>query len=337
MFVASSVRARAAERQETPEIVIVCRPEDIDEDQRRWLNDRAIEVADDFDLASIGGIEIRDARLSPASLVKLLLPVHFAGRYDKILYLDADLGIEHDVTPLFALDTGEFALAAYPTARVWAGWNARDRESAFDHFRDLGMTEPYRYMNTGVMLIDLAKWNGDDLTQKVLAYVHRNGEKCRLIDEDGLNAVLDGRQAELSPVWNLSAATRAHPELREKCAAAIVHFMGLAKPWKRFGDGRRLLELEGAYRAYRRFLAGTPWEGWLRQQWTRRDLRKNVRYHLRDVGARVRRLPTRSSPRQRRLYAEAVLRFWSESRFADVEQGIVVRSGGTLRIAPAAR
>jgi lipopolysaccharide biosynthesis glycosyltransferase len=149
-----------------------------------------------------------------------------------------------------------------------------------------------------------------------------------------LNAVLDGDVVEISPVWNMSAVLWSRREVRESVATAVIHHMGVAKPWKRFSEGRRLFELEEPYRAYQRFLDGTPWEGWLQTQWTRTDLRKNVRYHLRDVIARLRRLPTRSSPRQRRLLAAAVLRFLRDARFADVKQGIVVRNGSALHVRP---
>jgi hypothetical protein len=130
----------------------------------------------------------------------------------------------------------------------------------------------------------------------------------------------------------MSAVLWSRREVRESVAAAVMHQMGFAKPWKRFSEGRRLFELEEPYRAYQRFLDGTPWEGWLQTQWTRTDLRKNVRYHLRDVIARLRRLPTRSSPRQRRLLAAAVLRFLRD--FADVKQGIVVRNESALHVRP---
>jgi lipopolysaccharide biosynthesis glycosyltransferase len=130
----------------------------------------------------------------------------------------------------------------------------------------------------------------------------------------------------------MSAVLWSHREVRESVAAAVIHHMGAAKPWKRSSEGRRLFELEEPYRAYQRFLDGTPWEGWLQTQWTRTDLRKNVRYHLRDVIARLRRLPTRSSPCQRRLLAAAVLCFLREARFADVEQGIV--DGSALHVRP---
>jgi hypothetical protein len=50
--------------------------------------------------------------------------------------------------------------------------------------------------------------------------------------------------------------------------------------------------------------------------------------------ARLRRLPTRSSPRHRRLLDAAMLRFLREARFADVEQGIVVRKGSAPYVCP---
>jgi hypothetical protein len=130
----------------------------------------------------------------------------------------------------------------------------------------------------------------------------------------------------------MSAVSWSHREVPESVAAAVIRHMGVAKPWKRFSEGRRLFELEEPYRASQRFLDGIPWEGWLQTQWTRTDPRKNVRYHLRDVIARLRRLPSRSSPRQRSLLAAAVLRFLRDARFAAVEQGIV--DGSALHVRP---
>ena len=333
MFVANAVKTFAAGRPDAPEIVIVSLPGHVTDTQRAWFVSRGIAVAEDFDLAPLRGIEMLDPRLTPATLLKLLLPIHLAGRYDKILYLDADLGIEHDLTPLLALDTGEFALAACPAGRVWAGWVLADRQRSESQFRALGMTEPYRYINTGVLLIDVAKWNRSELTPRVLAFIRANPALCRLPDEDALNAVLDGRQAELSAVWNLGAEAWSHPEIRAVTTPGIVHYLGPAKPWKRFGDGRRLFEFESAYRAYQRFLAGTPWQGWLRAQWSGRDIRQNIRHDLRHLVRRVRGRPTPTSPRQRRLYTEAMLSHRREARFADVDQGIVIRNGAELRIA----
>ncbi|MCC6982016.1 MAG: hypothetical protein IT535_01985, partial [Bauldia sp.] len=301
MFVASAVKERAAGHE--PDVIIACPPGDATDAQRAWLEARRIVIADDIDLSPVAGIQMIDPRLTPATLVKLLLPGHFAGRYDKILYLDADLGIERDLTPLLALDTGPHAVAACGAGRVWAGWTLADRARSEAQFRSLGMSEPFRYFNAGVMLIDIAKWRRDDLATRAIAFVRANPAVCRLVDEDALNAVLDGSFTEISPLWNMSAGIWLHPEIRALSGVAIVHYAGLAKPWKRFGDGRLLFEYEEAWRDYRRFLAGTPWEGWLRAQWNARDVRRNIRHDLRNFVRRLRRRPTRSSPRQRRLYA----------------------------------
>lgn len=46
-------------------------------------------------------------RLTVATLVKLIPPDLFTGRYDKILYLDAEITIHADVSALFVLDLGD--------------------------------------------------------------------------------------------------------------------------------------------------------------------------------------------------------------------------------------
>src|SRR3546814_12428085 len=65
----------------------------------------------------------------------------------------------------------------------------RQRQADYAHFRALGMSEPFRYFNSGVMLIDIARWMADDLAERLLGFIERNAAVCTLPDEDALNAV----------------------------------------------------------------------------------------------------------------------------------------------------
>lgn len=307
--------------------------EDVDSAHRDWAAEHGIALRHDIDTSCVRDITILQPRLSTATLVKLLLPQHLAGRYDKILYLDADLMIEGDVGALFRLDMREHAVAAVPSARVWANVTDQERDWWLVHFQELGMTPPYRYFNAGVLLIDVENWSRQELTRRALDFIGKNPEICLLPDEDALNAVLDGNLLELSPIWNArppSSPVSAQRDVRP----VIVHYSGPLKPWVRFKKGKGLFQDVEAYRLYEDFVRGTPWADWLSEQWTGRDLVRAVRREARTLfNQLIGREPALSEDeRQSRL--AALRQYYSEARFADVEQGITLREGSRLRLAP---
>ncbi len=113
----------------------------------------------------------------------------------------------------------------------------------------------------------------------------------------------------------------------------IIHYTGPDKPWKKFGYGKRLFHHREAFRRYEAFLRGSPWPSWLDDQWTYGDLHDNLVYELRLITRRLRRkTPLPPTRRQRRLYDEDFQLYCQEMRFADLEQGIVIREGGQLRL-----
>jgi lipopolysaccharide biosynthesis glycosyltransferase len=332
LFVAEAARSLRTGFVDYDIILVTTSPADVTDVHRRWLVERQIQLRDDFDLSGVQDIDIPQRRLTKATLLKLLLAENLANRYDKILYLDADVSIHEDLASIFSLDTKGFPIAAAAAAVIQTGWNCSQRKLQIAHFRALGMTEPYRYINSGVLLIDVDEWNRNELGARALRFIRRNPTICILPDEDALNAILNGRQANLSPLWNMRAAVWSHREIREIVEPIIIHYDGPNKPWRRFGYGRRLFEHRSTYRLYEDFVAKTPWPTWLEDQWNARDLRNNLVFELRLVTSRIR--GKNSGPRraERRAYVEAFQQYCSETEFADVEQGIVSREGARLRL-----
>ena len=328
-FVADAVRKKSAEAGSDFDVVVVVPPSDVTVEHRQFAAARGILIDDTMDIASIQGIAILQGRLSSATLVKLLLARHFRNHYHRILYLDADLTIHGDVGALFRLDMGDFAVAAVPSGRIWLDRPDADRELAHIHFQALGMTPPYRYFNVGVMLIDPGIWIREKVAERTIAFLKQNPGLCHLPDEDALNAVLDGHMRELSPIWN------TRPErLQHSCPLpVIIHYAGINKPWRRFGEFKRLFEHRAAYRLYAEFIRDTPWPSWLRAQWTLGDLIGSVKHEVKVSVERLTRPSPLRDPARRAAFAEEMQRFNTETRFADVEQGIVLRHEGCLRLA----
>lgn len=331
-FVADAARKAALPGSPKFDILIFVPPEHVTGAHRQWACRHGVQLRHDVDFSRVGDITIPHAGFSPAVLVKLLIPEHLAGRYEKILCLDADLVVKGDLGGIFRLDMGSRAIAARPVGRTWADATEEHKARLLAHFRALGLKPPYRYFNAGVLLIDVANWNRRELTRRALAFIRNNADICLLPDEDALSALLDGDLLDLSPIWN-SRPPGPDNFSGDNLQPVIVHYAGPLKPWMRFRKRKGLFQDIEAYRLYRDFLRDTPWSDWLRRQWTGRDLALAVRQ---EAKRRFRRLLGKecSMPRAERQAREEVLRrYYAEAAFADVEQHVTRRDGSRLRLA----
>ena len=325
MFVAGSVLAMSSRNDVPFDIHVFSEPSEVTDLQRAWMESNGIRLYTDFDLSAYHGLFDRPGnRLSAATLTRLFLPSVLQNEYDRILYLDADLTIHDDIAQIFTLDLGEHAFAAVRTGSTWR--NPQERADAESHFASLGMTEPYRYFNSGVLLVDVREWLARGISENALEFVHTSFDKCRLVDEDALNATVDGEFCSISPLWNMAPGMTLAQYKARTGWPIIVHHMGGTKPWRLFARRRSYAVGRYYYDLYRSFLEGTPWEEWLSEQWTLRDFGKYLEW---EVATAVRSLTRRS---QHRAHAEAAQRYWAEEHFADVEQGLVIRENGILRL-----
>jgi lipopolysaccharide biosynthesis glycosyltransferase len=333
-FVAARARAYVKHSSDT-RVIVVVDPQDITTAQRRWFDASGIDVCDDIPSARFGSTRVVNPRLTPATLTKLVLAEHWAGRYKKILYLDSDLTIHGDISRLFSLETGSSAVAA---VRAW--WyepTAGDRDETArllrqkQHCHQLGMREPFLYVNSGVVYIDVQEWNRRDTTARAMEYLRLNGEQSYCPDQDALNAVHENSVTELSPIWNMRFEGWMPEPMFEIARPIVRHHVGLHKPWHRFHGRRPLFGHRETYRSYKKFFRNTPWSDWLRSQWTSGHLRANITAALSDVSARLRGRPPGPSRRPfTPAYIDAFGRYCRQRRFADVDQGIATWEGGQL-------
>jgi lipopolysaccharide biosynthesis glycosyltransferase len=331
--VASAVRRAASPFGASFDVLIFVPADDVTDAHRGWAAARCVGLRHDVDTSFVRDIPILQSRLSTATLVKLLLAEHLSGTYDKILYLDADLVIAGDVSALFRLEMGVHAVAAVPSGRLWIGATKHERSWRIAHMEALGMTPPYRYFNSGVILISVESWNREQLTRRTLEFIRKHADICFLPDEDALNGVLYGDVLELSPIWN--AQPRSRLSYCMETRSVIVHYDGPLKPWIRFKKGKGLFQDIDAFRLYEDFVRNTPWSGWLRQQWTFRDLVLALRREAKGLLKRLIGMAPALSEAERRSRQAIVREYYAQSRFADVEQGITLREGSRLYLAPA--
>jgi lipopolysaccharide biosynthesis glycosyltransferase len=332
LFVADAALRNRPRPGTSYDVILVTRPEDAGPIEREWAQSRGLIIDDTLDFSAIMQFRPSQKRLTSMTLARLLLPGHFASRYDKLLYLDCDLSLHGDIGRIFDLHMAPSAVAAAPAGRINVG-PPEQWTSFLAHCRALGMTEPYRYFNAGVLLIDVARWNAQEIAAKCLDFIRRNPDLCTLPDEDALNAVLDGDIVEFSPIWNMRARQWLQRKVRSRFKPVIVHYDGPHKPWKTFMKGHRPWRFRDARRAYRRFLADTPWSAWLEGQWSSEDMRASLLHEWDLWTAWIRgREPVLWRLRQERRFADAFLDLCQKTPYADIVQGITERSGGGLRL-----
>jgi UDP-D-galactose:(glucosyl)LPS alpha-1,3-D-galactosyltransferase len=152
----------------------------------------------------------------------------------RAVYLDADLVVRRDLSPLFDIDLRGSVLGAVrdfaikSTAHPLSG--VRERAN------------PRPYFNSGVLVIDVPGCRESELGTRALEYAAASREPLPSRDQDALNAVTDGWH-ELADEWNLQMWNVPLPKrlmVTDPSAyrdgrqvfrtAAVLHFVG-PKPW----------------------------------------------------------------------------------------------------------
>jgi lipopolysaccharide biosynthesis glycosyltransferase/MoaA/NifB/PqqE/SkfB family radical SAM enzyme len=203
---------------------------------------------------------------------------------DRVLYLDVDVLVRRDLRRLWRTDLNGMPFGAVPDP-WWVADPAR---------RPLF---PAGYFNSGVLLLDLAAWRRQGLTDRVIDHIRawRAGRQIGLASGDAaasppkiwgfqneMNAALVGRWRALAPEWNYSIyhGDQLAPALcataQEMAQAhddpAIVHFMGPEKPWS--APFARLTRYHEEYQSFRNSLEKVQAAAWPKPYATRSEGRR---------------------------------------------------------------
>jgi lipopolysaccharide biosynthesis glycosyltransferase len=145
---------------------------------------------------------------------------------DRILFLDADLLVLDDVTPLWSIDLEgkSHAAAVDPAVQLCSA------PRGVSDWRELRIPADHPYLNAGVLLIDLDAWRRRGLTERILAYLSRRDHSTDFAHQGALNAVAWDDWLRLPRRWNAFGSLVRGADSRNG-TPAIVHFSGRMKPW----------------------------------------------------------------------------------------------------------
>jgi lipopolysaccharide biosynthesis glycosyltransferase len=191
---------------------------------------------------------------------RILIPDLLPTSVRRALYIDCDTLVLDDVGRLW-----ESSLAGHCLGAVQDLYLPRLAQGLPNH-RRLGLSGRTKYFNSGVLLMDLDRWRRAGISEKVLDYIERHGEDIRYPDQDGLNAVLAGKWAELDVRWNsalhvfMFRSWRTSPYDRKTyfdllSRPSILHFTGGPKPWQPGCQHPRKF-------LFFHYLDRTEWAGW---------------------------------------------------------------------------
>lgn len=159
-----------------------------------------------------------DSYVSYAVYARIFIPELLGDETGTLLYLDCDTLVVDSLAELFAADLGDRPLAL--------GLDAA--HPAYKRVISLPADKPY--YNTGVMIMDLARWRESRCTERLLAELQHPHGRNPLGDQDIIVRVLNDEIVPLGARWNFLSQFIL---TKRKERPAIYHFSGntLGRPW----------------------------------------------------------------------------------------------------------
>lgn len=203
---------------------------------------------------------------------------------DRVLYLDYDMLVYQDVSPLWEVDLAGHAAGVVwdPAYRIY-GLSRRLSAQAAEHGLEFGPDDPY--FNSGFLLINLHWWRAADAAQTMTEAYKDHRDWFVLHDQTELNLFLRGKVKPLSPRWNLLEPLRLYRDWDYEIYSeydpgdyfypAIRHFSGEFKP-----DRKMVRSSEKSL--FYAYLDRTEWAGWRSENdktWLGRQVSQLLEFH----------------------------------------------------------
>lgn len=194
--------------------------------------------------------------ISSATYARLLITNILPKEISRVLYLDADILVLDDLSPVCEMDLDGAVFGAVVDERI----NAHIRMGKTS-LGGMSLPRVQDYFNAGVLLIDLTKWKIARVQEKAMEYLELYPHSA-FSDQDALNFACDGAWKRLDPRWNYYQIELKKPisDLSEEQRPGIIHFQGWSKPWdpSTFNSNAKYYD---SFRS-RTLFALTPGEKW---------------------------------------------------------------------------
>lgn len=161
-----------------------------------------------------------DKRFNKSILLRILLP-RVLKNINRIIYLDADILCIGNLRRLWDLSIPqEYIIAA----------SRYKKKNEKEQIKRIGLKDEH-YFNSGVILIDVKKWQKFHITKAIIDCYKKFHEFFILPDQDAINIILQKRIYTLPYMFNrMLAANDITLDGYEK-EDLLLHFVNETKPW----------------------------------------------------------------------------------------------------------
>lgn len=169
-------------------------------------------------------------RLTSASMYRYFMADQLP-EFDKAVYLDADIILNKDITPLLEYELST-PIAALHEVQLVFNDNPQYRDTA--------------YFNSGVMVVDLKFWRDKDISTKLLKQTETMSHWTGSGDQDVLNVLFKGKWTPLPLSFNYMVNVYKTVDIKEPL---VIHWAGKTKPWLSNSPEDKWKQLWKQYRA----------------------------------------------------------------------------------------
>eukprot|EP01118_Nematostelium_gracile_P009920 TRINITY_DN3368_c0_g2_i4.p7 TRINITY_DN3368_c0_g2~~TRINITY_DN3368_c0_g2_i4.p7 ORF type:complete len:309 (+),score=7.70 TRINITY_DN3368_c0_g2_i4:1705-2631(+) len=155
--------------------------------------------------------------------VRLFIPHFLPSHLTKAIYLDVDMIVKRDISELWDVELGDHYIAGVPdlSEKISSEW------AGVANYKDLGLNGDAKYYNSGLLVMNLAKWRPTALSSEILKCIDQNRQFANFPDQYGLNVVFADKWLELDKRWNTYAPT-------QETNPFIIHFIGRKPIYKTY-------------------------------------------------------------------------------------------------------
>ena len=183
-----------------------------------------------FDLKHKDFPNIENSHVSEATYYRIYLDEFLPSDISSILYVDADIIFLNDITNIYTELTDNLLESNYVVGAI-TEYSRNDLNNK--RFTNLEMKSD-KYLNAGVMFIDLAKWRNQKVYESLIETQIKMGSRLIYWDQDVFNSFLDGEYMEIPKKLNFNPSNieysfKKFNEIYEN--VICIHYNGKLKPW----------------------------------------------------------------------------------------------------------
>lgn len=167
------------------------------------------------------GFPLRIKHITKEAYYRYVLP-DVLPSLSRVLYLDADLLVLGDITPLWSIDLEGYFVA---------GSHKEYITKQFPGYKEsIGLQESDTYVNSGVLLLNLDYIRKRDKVRELFDNTVKLKDIIRIQDQDVINITFRDEIRHLDKIYNYTTSDMAE-WTRKPDEVIVVHFNTKNKPW----------------------------------------------------------------------------------------------------------